>query len=237
MITQNKRPEFKKISKRHQPKGLTVLYDDRDIIVVNKDNGLLTVSTDKEKEKTAFYLLNSYVKKGNSRSKNRVFIVHRLDRDTSGVLIFAKNAKVKRYLQDEWKEFTKTYFAIVHGKLQDKEGVISSYLLENKAYRVYSQDNPKKGRFSETAYRVVRESSKYSLLEINLLTGRKNQIRVHLADKGHPVAGDKIYGQKDKGIKRLCLHAACLTITHPFSNEKMIFETKPPPYFKTLVNF
>lgn len=114
---QDKKTAYKRQSKRHEPKGLAVLYEDQDIIVVNKVNGLLTVSTDRERDKTAHYLLNEYVKKGNARSRNRVFIVHRLDRDTSGILVFAKSEKVKRALQDQWSSFTKKYFAVVHGKL------------------------------------------------------------------------------------------------------------------------
>jgi len=233
---QEKKSTFKRPSKKHEPKGLIILYEDQDIIVVNKTNGLLTVSTDREKDKTAHFLLNDYVKKGHARSKNRVFIVHRLDRDTSGILVFAKKEKVKHYLQDEWGSFNKTYLAVVHGKLQEKEGVITSHLVENKARRMYSVKDAGKGKFSKTGYKVVKESSKFSLLEIYLFTGRKNQIRIHLSEKGHPVAGDKIYGKIDKGIKRLALHAASLTISHPFTKKKMIFETEPPLYFKTLLN-
>jgi len=232
-----KRLTFKKPSKKHEPKGLTILYEDQDILVVSKIDGLLTISTDRVKDKTAHFLLNDYVKKGNVRSKNRVLIVHRLDKYTSGVLVFAKNEKAKRYLQDEWAAFNKKYFAVVHGKLHDKEGIITSYLIENKAHRMYSVKDTIKGKFSKTGYKVLKESGKYSLLEIDLFTGRKNQIRVHLAEKGHPVVGDKIYGRIDKGIKRLNLHAASLTISHPHTKEKMIFETEIPPYFKTLVNY
>lgn len=226
----------KKVSTKHWPKGLEILYEDLDILVVNKINGLLTVSTDREKEKTAYFLLNNYVKKGNVRSKNRVFIVHRLDRDTSGILVFAKNEKAKRYLQTEWKEFNKIYYAVVHGRLLKKEGIITSYLLENKMHRVYSVNDSTKGKYSKTGYKVVKESKNFSLLNINLFTGRKNQIRVHLSEQGHPVVGDKIYGKIDKGIKRLALHAASLTISHPFTREKITFETELPLYFKTLIN-
>ena len=227
---------FKRISTKHQPKGLAILYEDQDILVVNKTNGLLTVSTDSEKEKTAYFLLNDYVKKGNARSKNRVFIVHRLDRETSGILVFAKNEKAKRYLQAKWKEFNKIYFAVVHGRLLEKEGIITSYLLENKVHRMYSVNDSTKGKYSKTGYKVVKESRNFSLLDINLFTGRKNQIRVHFSEKGHPVVGDKIYGKIDKGIKRLALHAASLTISHPFRREKITFETELPLYFKTLIN-
>ena len=233
---QEKRTTFKSPAKKHQPKGLTILFEDQDILVVNKTNGLLTVSTDREKEKTAYFLLNEYVRKGNARSKNRVFIVHRLDRDTSGVLVFAKNEKAKRYLQDNWKAFNKIYHAVVYGNLLEKEGVITSYLLENKAHRMYSVNDPTKAKFSKTGYKVVKESKKYSLLEINLFTGSKNQIRVHFAEKRHPLVGDKMYGKRDKGINRLALHAVSLTLSHPFTEEKMTFETEPPLYFTTLMN-
>jgi RluA family pseudouridine synthase len=226
----------KRISTKHQPKGLTILYEDQDILVVNKANGLLTVSTDSEKEKTAHFLLNDYVKKGNARSKNRVFIVHRLDRETSGILVFAKNEKAKHYLQAEWKAFNKIYFAVVHGRLLEKEGIITSYLLENKVHRMYSVNDATKGKYSKTGYKVVKESRNFSLLDINLFTGRKNQIRVHFSEKGHPVVGDKKYGKIDKGIKRLALHAASLTISHPFTREKITFETELPLYLKSLIN-
>jgi len=179
--------------------------------------------------------LNEYVRRGNQKSRNRVFIVHRLDRDTSGVIVFAKNENAKRTLQEEWKGFEKKYYAVVHGTLPEKEGVISSSLAENRNHKVYSVADPKKGKLARTGYKVLRESTKYSLLEIDLLTGRKNQIRVHLSDKGYPVVGDKKYGVKEKGIKRLALHAASLTLVHPFSKEKMTFTTLVPAYFESLI--
>jgi tRNA pseudouridine32 synthase/23S rRNA pseudouridine746 synthase/23S rRNA pseudouridine1911/1915/1917 synthase len=222
--------------KKHQPRGLSILYEDRDILVVDKMSGLLTVSNEKVRENTAYYLLNNYVRKGNQKSRNRIFIVHRLDRDTSGVIVFAKNEKAKRYLQKEWQEFTKKYYAVVHGTLTEKKGVITSYLAENRIHRMYSVDDPKKGKLARTGYKVLRESKKYSLIEIDLLTGRKNQIRVHFAEQGCPVAGDKVYGEKEKGIKRLALHSASITILHPHKKEKMTFEAKVPAYFRALVN-
>ena len=226
---------FKSPPKKYQPRGLSILYEDNDILVVDKMSGLLTVSTERERDNTAYYLLNNYVRKGNQKSRNRVFIVHRLDRDTSGVLVFAKSENAKRYLQEEWHGFTKKYYAVVHGRLPEKEGVITSYLAENRAHKMYSVDDPKKGKLSETGYKVLRESRKYSLLEIDLLTGRKNQIRVHFAEKGSPVVGDKNYGEKEKGIKRLALHAASITISHPHAKEKMTFETEVPAYFNSLL--
>jgi tRNA pseudouridine32 synthase/23S rRNA pseudouridine746 synthase/23S rRNA pseudouridine1911/1915/1917 synthase len=234
-IIQENQKQFKRPPKRYQPRGLSILYEDRDILVVDKVSGLLTVSNEKVRDNTAYYLLNEYVRKGNQKSRSRVFIVHRLDRDTSGVIVFAKNEKAKRFLQEEWQGFEKKYYALVHGTMPDKEGVITSYLAENSVHRMYSVADPQKGKLAKTGYKVLRESSKYSLLEIDLLTGRKNQIRVHLADKGCPVAGDKKYGVKEKGIKRLTLHAASITIIHPFSKEKMTFSTKVPAYFESLM--
>jgi RluA family pseudouridine synthase len=228
---------FKSTPKKYQPKGLSILYEDRDILVVDKISGLLTVGTDRIKENTAFYLLNNYVKKGVDKSKNRVFIVHRLDRDTSGVLVFAKSEKVKMYLQGEWQKFSKKYYAVVLGALEEKEGIISSYLVENKMHKMYSTKDTKKGKLAKTGYKVIKESFRYSFLEIDLLTGRRNQIRVHFADKGCPVAGDTMYGPKDRHIKRLALHAGSLTILHPHSKEKMTFEAKVPVYFKSLLRF
>ncbi|MCP4715810.1 MAG: RluA family pseudouridine synthase [Deltaproteobacteria bacterium] len=230
------RKAFKSPPKRYQPRGLSILHEDHDVLVVNKRSGLLTMSNEKVKENTAYYLLTHYVRKGNPKSKNRIFIVHRLDKDTSGIIVFAKTEAAKRYLQDEWPGFSKKYYAVIRGTLPQKEGLITSYLAENRIHKMYSVDSPHKGKFAKTGYRVLKESTKYSLLEIDLLTGRKNQIRVHFAEKGCPVAGDTIYGEKEKGVKRLTLHAGTLTIAHPFTKKKMTFETKVPTYFKSLLN-
>lgn len=226
---------FKSSPKRYHPKGLSILYEDHHILVVDKASGLLTVSTEKISENTAYYRLNTYVRKGNQKSRNRVFIVHRLDRDTSGIIVFAKNDHSKRFLQGEWPGFQKKYYAVVHGTLPKKEGVITSYLAEGNFHKMYSVDDPEKGKLAKTGFKVLRESKDFSLLEIDLLTGRKNQIRVHLSEKGFPVAGDKKYGKKDKSIKKLSLHAASITILHPDTKEKMTFEAKVPAYFKLMV--
>ncbi len=230
-----KQKNFKRPPKKYQPKGLTILYEDRDILVVDKSCALLTVSSEKVRENTAYYLLNEYVRKGNQKSRNRVFVVHRLDRDTSGILVFAKSESAKRYLQDEWQSFQKKYRAVVQGGLKKKEGVLSSYLAENSAHRMYSVEDPAKGKLAKTGYKVLKESSKYSLLEIDLLTGRKNQIRVQLAEQGCPVIGDRKYGERDKSIKRLGLHAVSITIKHPFSKETMTFETLVPTYLEVIM--
>ena len=161
--------KFKSPPKKYQPRGLTVLYEDSDILVVDKMCGLLTVSSEKEKENTAYYLLNEYVRKGNQKSRNRLFIVHRLDKDTSGVIVFAKNEAGKHYLQQEWHKFQKKYYAVVHGALAEKESTITSYLAENSVHKMYSVTDPKKGKLSSTAYKVLIESREYSLLEIDRL--------------------------------------------------------------------
>ncbi len=225
----------KKPSSKFQPKGLTILYEDQDILVVNKISGLLTMASAREREKTAYFILTQYVKKGSLRSKNRVFIVHRLDKDTSGVLVFAKTEKAKFFLQDEWQSFSKKYVAVIEGKMREKEGIITSYLAENSIHRVFSVRNADKGKFAKTGYKVIKESERFSLVHIHLFTGRKNQIRVHFYDQGCPVAGDKVYGEKSVGIKRLALHAATLTIRHPHTNKEMTFETNTPTYFKQLI--
>jgi tRNA pseudouridine32 synthase/23S rRNA pseudouridine746 synthase/23S rRNA pseudouridine1911/1915/1917 synthase len=221
---------------KYQPKGLEIIYEDRDIIVVDKINGLLSIGTEKDKQNSAHFLLNNYVKKGNPKSKERVFIVHRLDRDTSGILVFAKTEKAKSFLQENWSSFNKKYVTVVLGNLKEKEGVIESFLTENKMYKVYSTKNSAVGKFAKTGYKVLKKTEKYSLLEIELFTGRKNQIRVHLSDNNHPVVGDKVYGKPDKNIKRLCLHSCSLTIVHPYTKKEMTFELKTPQYFKNLLN-
>jgi tRNA pseudouridine32 synthase/23S rRNA pseudouridine746 synthase/23S rRNA pseudouridine1911/1915/1917 synthase len=226
---------FKRPPRKHTPKGLEILYEDRDIVVVEKINGLLTVGTEKVKENTAHFLVNEYVRKGNSKSKNRAYIVHRLDKDTSGILVFAKSEEVKEFLQKNWPNTKKQYVAVLSGVLEKKEGLVSSYLLENSVHRMYSVPQSKEGKLSKTGYRVIKESDHFSLVEVDLLTGRKHQIRVHMADLGCPVAGDKKYGVKGQGVKRLCLHSASLTITHPFSKELMTFESEIPPYFHNVM--
>lgn len=220
---------------RFLPKGLMILYEDRDILVVNKPPGLLTISTDTEKTQTAYFALTDYVRKGYSKSLRRIFIVHRLDRDTSGILIFAKSMEAKIYLQDHWEETEKKYLAVVHNQCNKESETITTYLAENKAHVVYSTSDPTKGKLSSTAYKVLRQTKDFALLEVDLLTGRKNQIRVHLAGIGHAVVGDKKYGAKDKTHTRLALHAKSISFKHPFNGRQLSLETKTPAYFIQLV--
>jgi RluA family pseudouridine synthase len=220
---------------RFLPKGLVILYEDRDILVVDKPSGLLTIGTDTEKTQTVYFALTDYVRKGYSKSMKRIFIVHRLDRDTSGLLVFAKNMEAKTYLQNHWEETEKKYLAVVHGQCGKESGIITTYLAENNAHVVYSTSDPAKGKLSSTAYKVLKQTKDFALLEVDLLTGRKNQIRVHLAGIGHAIVGDKKYGAKDKANARLALHAGSLSFKHPFNGRQLLFEAAAPEYFNRLV--
>lgn len=226
----NKRPPAK-----YQPKGLTVLHEDKDIIVVEKPCGLLTIGTERDKSRTAHTILNDYVRKGDPRSRNRIYIVHRLDRDTSGILIFAKSEATKNFLQEHWQETEKRYLTIVYGSLSPKTGTISSYLAENSAFTVYSTADPAAGKLSHTEYTTLKETKGFSLLEIHLLTGRKHQIRVHLSEKGHPVVGDRKYGKGNDPYGTMALHARSISFTHPVSGKRLSFETGIPDFFIRLV--
>ncbi|WP_347359431.1 RNA pseudouridine synthase, partial [Bdellovibrio sp.] len=183
-----------KIPKKYQPKGFEILHEDLDIIVGNKAPGLLTVAAKWERENTVHNLLNQFVRKGNPRSNKCVYVVHRLDQATSGVLIFAKSEKAQQFIKDNWKDNVKTYYAIVHGTLKKKSGTIQSYLSEDEDYVVHSSADSSEGKLAITEYEVLKETDKFSLLKINLLTGKKNQIRVHLSEEGHPIVGDAKYG-------------------------------------------
>lgn len=229
-LNKNNRPP-----KKHQPRGLPILYEDRDVLVVEKPSGLLTIGTDRDKTRTAHYLLNDYVRKGDPKSRNRVYVVHRLDQETSGLLVFAKSEAAKQFLQEHWDQTDKHYLAIVHGRLQPKEGTFSSYLAENAAQRVYSTPDAARGKLSHTEYKVLKESKGLSLVAIHLLTGRKHQIRVHFSEKGYPVAGDRKYGDGELISKRLALHAQSIAFIHPFSKKPMFFETRMPEDFVRLI--
>ena len=228
-------PANKTQARKHQPKGIDILYEDNDVIVVEKPCGLLTMGTDRDKSRTVHTILNEYVRKGDPRSRNRVYIVHRLDRDTSGILLFARSEATKLILQGQWKDTEKHYLTVVHGRLAAKQGIISSYLAENSAFTVYSTPDPAKGKLSHTAYTVLKETNDFSLLEINLLTGRKHQIRVHLSEQGHPVVGDTKYGKDNNVCSNLALHAGSLSFRHPVSGKRLTFETVMPDRFIRLV--
>lgn len=212
-----------------------ILYEDRDILVVDKPAGLLTMGTDSDKTRTAYFFLTDYVRKGYSKSRNRIFIVHRLDRETSGVVIFAKNIEAKVRLQDQWKDTEKKYLAVVHGQCARMSGTITTYLAENKAHIVYSTSDRTRGKLSTTGYKVLKQTKDSALLELDLWTGRKHQIRVHLAGIGHAVIGDRKYGKEDRDHTRLALHARSISFKHPFSRQQLTFEAQVPVYFNRLV--
>jgi len=224
--------KMKPIPYRHRPKGLTILYEDRDIIVIDKSAGLLTVKATYEREKTAHHILTTYIRKGSFAQQKELFVVHRLDRDTSGVLVFAKSFEAKENLKLQWKNVKKKYLAVVHGILTEKSGTITSYLAENEDYEVSSVKDPRKGELAKTRYKVLKEAKKFSLLEIELLTGKKNQIRVHFSEKGHPLVGDDKYGKKGEPKSRLALHSHYLTFKHPHSGKELTFEAEVPVFFK-----
>ena len=230
-------PTPRKIPKKYQPRGLEILYEDRDIIVGNKAPGVLTVAAKWNKESTVHAALNDYVRKGQAKSRNSAYVVHRLDQHTSGVLIFAKSEKMQFALKDDWKNTVKTYYAVVHETFAKKSGTISSYLEEDEDYVIHSSQDSAKGKLSHTEYTVLKETDKYSLLKINLLTGRKNQIRVHMADEGHPVVGDDKYGKTTPGFKHLALHSFSIEFSHPFSKKRLTFTASVPDYFRKLVDY
>lgn len=209
-------------------KKLDILYEDKEIIVINKPAKKLTIATDKEQNRTLYHEVREYIKKQNP--KNKVFIVHRLDKDTSGVILFAKNEKLKKLLQDNWDYLTvkREYIAVVEGKPKHKKDIIKSYLAESKTLQVYSTDNPKKGKLAITEFEVIASNKSYSKLKINIKTGRKNQIRVHMSDIGCPIVGDKKYKSKTNPLNRLGLHASTLEIKHPITKKIMRFDAKVP---------
>ena len=217
------------------PHGLVILHEDRDILVVDKPAGLLTIGTERDKSRTAYFILTDYVRKGCARSRNRVFVVHRLDRETSGVLVFAKSEEAKLRLQSEWGATEKKYLAVVHGRCQKREETVTTYLAENKAHVVYSTSDPTKGKLSHTAYKVLKQAKAFALLEVNLLTGRKNQIRVHLAGIGHPIVGDRKYGRAKESYPGLALHARSISFRHPFSGQRLTIAAKVPGCFFKLI--
>jgi len=213
-----------------------ILYEDQDLLVICKDPGLLTMSYKGDRKATAERMLTDYLRKGSSRSWIRAYTVHRLDRETSGLLIFAKSEAVQQKLKENWKAVKKHYTAVVHGRLDEKSGKFASYLAENDDQFVYSTTDATKGKWSETLYRVVKESPRFSLLDITLLTGRKNQIRIHLAEAGHPVAGDAKYGKKRDRAPRMALHARTLAFPHPHNGRQMEFEAAVPGVILGLVD-
>ena len=221
-------------SKNKKELPFDIVFEDNHIIVVNKPSGLLTIATDKEKEKTLFHIVREYLVSKDKFAK--VFIVHRLDKDTSGIVVLAKDEKTKNSLQENWNEFVtlREYVAVVHGKLKNKEDKIIQKLKENKTNLVYvSKDDDAKEAI--TNYKVIKETDNYSMVSINIETGRKNQIRVAFQTLKNPIVGDKKYGEKDNE-SRLYLHANRLKMYYPELKKDILFEISTPNEFKKIMN-
>lgn len=221
-------PPANALAASHPP----ILYEDRELLVIDKPAGLLTISTgSKEPEDTAYRQMTAYVRRKNP--ENRIFVVHRLDRDTSGVVVFAKDPVIKEALQEKWDELVtyRGYYAIAEGKIEEPAGRLTSWLKETRTHIVYSSRKAGDGKPAVTNYEMIRQNPDYSFLRVWLETGRKNQIRVQLSELGHPVTGDKKYGAKRDPLKRLGLHAWKLELTHPFTGKRLDLIAEPPQKF------
>lgn len=205
---------------------LKIIYEDKYLIVVDKPNNILTIS-DGKTNNTLYSKVHDYLVSKNTK----VFIIHRLDRDTSGLVMFSKNEKIKNIMQDNWNNVKREYYGIVNGVVKKEKGIIKSYLKETKSLLVYSNKN---GKLAITEYEKIKSNNKYTLLKINIKTGRKHQIRVQLNDIGYPLVGDKKYGHI-KGT-RLFLHAYKLEFIHPITKENIVLETELPGYFNKVID-
>ena len=224
-----------RVRRKGRLRGIDILYEDEDVIVIEKAAGVLVQETRSGGGYTVEWALSDYVRKGQAKSRKRIYLVHRLDRETSGVMMVAKTPEVQDYFRTRWSEVTeKTYLARVSGQMPSESGVFESLLAEDTdGYRVRSVKDPQKGKLSRTEWERVSVQGNTTLVRVNLKTGRKNQIRVHFAEAGHPVAGDAKYGTGAVVGKRnggLCLHAWRLSFVHPRTGELMSFETDLPPF-------
>jgi 23S rRNA pseudouridine1911/1915/1917 synthase len=215
-------------------RGFSIIFEDEHLIVIDKHAGILSVASESERNYTAYSFLSKHVKRGNP--SNKIFIVHRLDRDTSGVMVFAKSMDVQHQMQENWRDVIteRTYVAIAEGVIEEDEGEISSYLHENNAMVVFSDQNPEGGKKAITHFKVLKRAAEFTLLEVRLDTGRKNQIRVHMQEFGHPLINDKKYGGTQNPINRLGLHSKVLGFIHPVTKRPMRFETPIPRKFMRL---
>jgi 23S rRNA pseudouridine1911/1915/1917 synthase len=211
------------------PAGLKIVYEDPALVVIDKPAGLLSMATPAEPEKTAYALLTQHYRRGTDQGRDRVFIVHRLDRETSGLMILARTAEAKSALQSHWDSFEKRYEAVCEGRLEPDSGTFESDLDESNPYKVHTAPGPSElTRHAVTRFRVLQRTRKHTLVELTLDTGRRHQIRVHLSQAGHPIIGDEKYGATTNPAKRLGLHAVSLRFIHP-STGKPIHLTSPLP--------
>lgn len=226
----------KEKGKGKEPFDLPIIYEDDDFIVINKPSGLLSIASDKEREKTAYRMLNNYVRQKDPKS--RIFILHRIDKDTSGVLVVCKNVKIRDALQKHWNErvMDRGYYAVVESAMDQPKGTFHTWLIENSTNLMFSSHKKGEGQEAITHYEVMEDNGTYSLLDVHIDTGRKNQIRVHLKEAGHPIIGDDKYGNGVNPLKRLGLHAYLLAFEHPLTKKKMVFKAPIPKEFLDLIH-
>jgi len=219
---------------KHQRKNLPIIFENNEMIVINKPSGLLSVASDTEKSRTAYRMVNDYMQQKDKHS--RIYVVHRLDEDTSGVLVFAKTPQIRDILQKNWSEIVKhrRYYAVVEGYMEKNEDILIHYLKENSLNLMYVTDDKKNGKKCITKYKVIKRNSTYSLLDVDIDSGRKNQIRVQLGHIGHHVIGDDKYGEPADPIKRLGLHAYELEFIHPLTKKVYKFTSPIPEEFNKL---
>lgn len=222
-----------RISKKTRA-NLPIIYEDDEIVAINKPSGVLSIASDREKARTAYRMVNDYVQQKDKH--NRIFVVHRLDEDTSGVLIFAKNPRIKDALQKNWNDIVRKrgYYAIVEGQMEKTQDTLVDYLKENSLNLMYVTDDKKNGKKCITNYKVIKSNKNYSLLDVDIETGRKNQIRVQLGHRNHHVIGDDKYGEPSNPLKRLGLHAYNLTLVHPITKKVLEFKAPIPSEFNKL---
>ena len=228
--------KFDQSRKEKRLKGLKIVFEDDSLIVIDKEAGILSVSTDKEKARTIYNSLNEYVKKKNKN--NRIFVLHRLDREASGLLVFAKEAEIQSIFQKNWDNLVKEYIytAVVEGQPEKKSDTVKSWLSENKNLVMKSSLFDNGGMEAITNYKTVKTSGRYTLLDFELETKRKNQLRVQMQSIGHPVVGDKKYGASNNPIKRIALHVRRMTVKHPVTGEVLEFTSTIPKAMMNLVN-
>ncbi|MBA3387425.1 MAG: RluA family pseudouridine synthase [Chthoniobacterales bacterium] len=210
------------------PSGMKVYFEDATLIVIEKPENLLSVASRAEEEKTAYFQLTAYLRRGKKHARDRIWIVHRLDRETSGLMVFAKTSEAKETLQSGWDQVVKRYEAVVEGTLPKEQGTLESHLNETNPFRVYSAPQSGDTRHAVTHFRVLQRSAKRTLVDLTLETGRRHQIRVQLADLGHPIVGDEKYGGKTNPAHRLALHSCGLKLVHPATKEEMSFSSPLP---------
>lgn len=232
VVTVHKNDQTRNLKKL---KGLTIIFEDEYLIVVDKEPGLLSIATEREKRETAYSIISEYLK--SKQRDARVFVLHRLDRETSGLMMYAKSPEIQEALQKNWDKLinTRSYIAVVEGNIIPADGTITSWLTEDKNYVMHSSFRDNGGQKSITHYKTLKSSHYFSMLTLNLETGRKNQIRVHMKHIGHPIVGDKKYGSKINPIKRISLHAHELFFTHPVTGEFFEFKSPIPRKMQQLI--